>query len=400
MEQNIVKVPGSNMIPEERKSTNSSVLSTIQGYVISNDKSKLAILKVLLEKGSLSHNKILELIAKTYYNGLPSAWIENSLASLVKKGIVNEDENSICILSHPVTVGKLLFEQEIEIQRILLQKWGAGDLIYLEPMWQYIARRLFILGSNVNIELLLKELRNDAENRIGPFKELKSASEAKYVVIPRELDYMQEFGLIDRIRDSVKLPDFMVEFIFQQKMTLLNEIQETISKLRELKEESDKTLAEFQKIYDMQGLKTEVIHQISERKISLKKPLEAHLLDAFRHFENANCYDTITSSGRAAELLVARIFLYKKGKESAMQIPQMGNQLSKLWKTEVPGQITTPLELVLSLLSTVKWLRDKKGAHPTDITGFKAPSIDEAREALSAVLLATKYAAEFGLISS
>lgn len=95
---------------------------------------------------------------------------------------------------------------------------------------------------------------------------------------------------------------------------------------------------------------------------------------------------------------MAQIFLRLRGKESAKQISQMGNQLSKLWKTEVPGQITTPLEFVLSLLSSVKWLRDKKGAHLSDLTGFKPPIIDDARQTVTSVLLATKYAIEFDML--
>jgi len=66
----------------------------------------------------------------------------------------------------------------------------------------------------------------------------------------------------------------------------------------------------------------------------------------------------------------------------------------------VPGQITTPLEFVLSLLSSVKWLRDKKGAHPSDLTGFEPPTMDEARQAVAAILLATKYAINFKLLPS
>jgi hypothetical protein len=154
----------------------------------------------------------------------------------------------------------------------------------------------------------------------------------------------------------------------------------------------------FQKIYDLQQLKNDVISQLSGHKVESKEQLTTHLLNAYEQFEYANCYDAISSCGRAVELFVAQIFLRLRGKESAKQISQMGNQLSKLWKTEVPGQITTPLEFVLSLLSSVKWLRDKKGAHLSDLTGFKPPIIDDARQTVTSVLLATKYAIEFDML--
>jgi hypothetical protein len=383
----------------DKDSLSSKILSAVLNIITSNDKSKLAILKVLLEKGTLARDRLLSLIAETYYRGLPSAWIVKSLDSLVEMGLVSQDKNVECGLSSPAIVGKLFFEQEVEIQKILLRKWGAGDLYYLEPLWQYVARRMFLLGSRVQRDLLLEELRKDAEDRIGPFSAYASIATVKYTVIPRELEYMQEFGLIDRTEGTLRLPDFMVEFIFQQRTTLLQEIQGILDKLRHEKEEINQKLLTFQKIYDLQQLKKDALRQLSDLKVESKEQLVNHLLNAYNQFEHANCYDAISSCGRAAELLVAQIFLHVRGKESAKQIRQMGNQLSKLWKTEVPGQITTPLEFVLSLLSSVKWLRDKKGAHPSDLTGFRPPTIDDARQTLASILLATKYAMEFDMLA-
>lgn len=379
-------------------SLNSKLLSAAVNIITSGDKSKLAILKALLEKGTLSRDRLLPIIAEVHYQGLPSAWIGKSLDSLVDMGLVHQNRSFECSLSSPSVIGKLFFEQDEEISRILHRKWGAGDLHYLEPLWQYIVRRVFLLGGNVDWDVLLEVLKKDAEDRLEPFNEYASIATVKYTVIPRELKYMLEFELINRTEKTLGLPDFVVEFVFQQRATLLKEIQDTISKLRCEKDEINQRLLAFQKIYDLQRLKKDAICRLSSLKLESKEQLVNHLLNAYDQFERANCYDAISSCGRVAELLVAQIFLHQKGKESAMQICQMGNQLSKLWKTEVPGQITTQLEFVLSLLSTVKWLRDKKGAHPTDLTGFKPPSIDEAREALSAILLATIYAMEFGLL--
>jgi len=379
----------------EKGNLSSKIFSSVLNIIASNDKSKLAILKVLLEKGTLARDRLLPLIAEAYYQGFPSAWIEKSLDSLIEAGLVRQDKNLECSLSSPSVIGKLFFEQEEEVGKILLRKWGAGDIYYLEPLWQYVARRMFLLGNNVKGDLLMDELRKDAEDRIGPFSEYASIAAVKYTVIPRELEYMLEFGLIDRTENTLRLPDFMVEFVFQQRTTLLEEIQDTINNLRHEKEEINQKLLAFQRIYDLQQLKNDAISQLSGHKVKSKEQLTTHLLNAYEQFEHANCYDAISSCGRAAELLVAQIFLRVRGKESAKQICQMGNQLSKLWKTEVPGQITTPLEFVLSLLSSVKWLRDKKGAHPSDLTGFKPPTIDDARQTLASVLLATKYAIEF-----
>jgi len=394
----LAKLRGDHDTSIDKSNSSSKIFSAVLKITTSNDKSKLAILRVLLEKGTMARDKLLSLIAEAYYQGLPSAWMGKSLDCLIEVGLVSQDKNLECSLSSPSIVGKLFFEQEEEIRKILLQRWGTSDLYYLEPLWQYIARRMFLLGGSVKWDLLLEELRKDAENRIGPFGDYASIAVVKYTVIPRELEYMQEFGLIDRTENMLRLPDFMVGFIFQQRTTLLQEIQSIVDKLRHEKEEINQKLLAFQKIYDLQQLKNDALHQLSDHKVESKEQLANHLLNAYDQFEHANCHDAISSCGRAAELLVAQIFLHLRGKESAKQICQMGNQLSKLWKTEVPGQITTPLEFVLSLLSSVKWLRDKKGAHPTDLTGFKPPTIDEAREAIAATLLATKYAVEFGLL--
>jgi hypothetical protein len=220
-----------------KKDSSPKIFSTVLNITTSNDKSKLAILKVLLEKGTLTRDRLLSLIAEVYYQGLPSAWIGKSLDSLVEIGLVSQDKNLQCSLSYPSIIGKLFFDQEEEISEILLRKWGAGDLYYLEPLWQYVARRMFLLGNTVKRDLLLDELRKDAEDRIGPFSEYTSIAAVKYTVIPRELEYMLEFGLIDRTENTLQLPDFMMEFIFQQRTTMLQEIQDTINKFRREKEE-------------------------------------------------------------------------------------------------------------------------------------------------------------------
>jgi hypothetical protein len=376
----------------------SKIYSMILNFVRLNDKSKLAILKVLLDKGEMSRDQLISFIAKSYYSDLPSAWIGKSLDSLIEAGLIIQNEDLKCTLAFSSVIGKLFFEEEEEINRILLQKWGGGDLYYVDPLWQYIARKIFVLGNNVELELLMSELQKDAEDRMGPFQEYASTAEAKYTVIPRELNYMQEFGLISRQGKLLRLPDFVMDFIFQQRTAILKEINDMVTKLRSEKEDINRTLLKFKEIYDLQKLKNTVIHMLSTHVIRGKDELTNHLLNSFEQFQRGNCYDTISSCGRAAEILVAGIFVCLKGEENAKRTPQMGNQLSKLWKTEVPGQITTPLEFVLSLLSSVKWLRDKKGAHSSDLTGFEPPTVDEARHAVASIFLATYYAIKLNLL--
>ena len=363
-----------------------------------HEKSKLAIMKHILEKGRIPRTMLLSSIGESYYPDLPHGWVERSLDSLIESGLVEQDKDFNCTLSSPSATGKVFFEEQEEINQLLEKKWGAGDLHYLEPLWLCVARKIFVSGGSVERDELVRELHKDAEDRLGVFKDYSSVSEAKYTVIPRELAYMEEFGLTEQHGTALELPGFVIEFLFQDKETLFKEIQAGLASQRNEKEELKSKLSHMEKLYDLHKLKDQTIRMLSQHETPEKDELVNQLNNAYEQLQRMNCHDTIVCSGRAAEMLVARIFMRLRGEDSTRQITQMGNQLSKLWKTEVPGQITTPLEFVLSLLSEIKWLRDKKGAHSRDLTGFEPPTIDEARQTVGSVLLATKYAIEFEML--
>jgi len=96
----------------------------------------------------------------------------------------------------------------------------------------------------------------------------------------------------------------------------MKEIQTAITKLRNEKGEICQRLTHLEKIYDLQKLKNATIRQLSEHRLIGKDELLNHLVNGFEQLQRGNCYDAISSCSRAAEMLVAGIFIRLKGEKT------------------------------------------------------------------------------------
>ncbi len=375
---------------------NFNLLSHITEIIEKEEKGKISILKLLLENRDLSSEQLFQEVQK-FYVRMPIHWIEKCINFLMQKKIILQ-VNETYYLSDVTLVGKFFYEKKSEINRILEQPWGSGDIQYIDDQYVHVLRILFFMGGKTKLDNLLSELRFEVESDIGPFSEYSPAY-AKYMLIPKELKNMADFGLLISKKDEVSIPHFVLNFLWQNREEMVQIIHVKIRELQEKVSKTEQELHNSQLLYDFTSYYTGVLTKLKKKHgISETDEIITQLTNAFKQFKSRTYADAVLSAGRVVELLTYWIFVKRKGEASAKTITRMANQLSKLWKKEVPGQITTDLELVLSLISISKWLRDKKGGHPTQLTGFGPCTVDEARHALISAIMAVERSFDYNLV--